>query len=389
MDTYTFQRDAGTNLLHGIDPYGSTQGNIFDPRLTSLLYGPGEVINGRVQVGFQYPPLTLLWVLPGYLLGDIRVSYILAVIISAWFLVAMHPGARNLWIVSVLLFSPLTFLVERLCWTEPLVLMALSATVYAAVKKSWWLPIALGLFLATKQYNFLALPLIGFFIDRFEWKAYWKLTGLSLAVGMASVLPFAIWNLRGLWRDLVLFHLVQPFRQDAVSFAVPFPTMMKIGPLLLAAFIAWAIRAGRRNAVMFAAAYGVALLLFVLTSKQAFANYYFLIGQAFFMTAAALPVVGKAARPQLNAKRSLRFLRDPIEARTLSPGAFLTECRGWSDINCRSIRSVFDQRQFQPGGISGMVTTVPAGADSKFPAYSVKCASLNAGHLQSRKCRNT
>jgi hypothetical protein len=42
---------------------------------------------------------------------------------------------------------------------------------------------------------------------------------------------------------------------------------------------------------MFAAAYGVALLLFVLTSKQAFANYYFLIGQAFFLTVAALPGV--------------------------------------------------------------------------------------------------
>lgn len=302
IDTFTFQRDACKSLLQGIDPYGTTQANIYDPYHTTLFYGPGIVVNGRVQVGFQYPPLTLLWALPGYLLGDVRYSYILAVIISALFSFAIYPSARGLWIVAVLLLSPFTLSVEKLCWTEPLVLMTLSATVYAAVKKRWWLPIALGLFLATKQYNFLALPLIGYFIHPFQWKAYWKLTGLSLAVGAATVLPFAIWNFRGLWHDLVLFHLAQPFRNDGVSFAVPFPLMMKIGPVLLVAFIAWAARGGRRNAAMFAAAYAVAMLLFVSTSKQAAANYYFLIGQAFFLAVAALPANPKISRAPGNAE---------------------------------------------------------------------------------------
>lgn len=289
IDTYTFQRDACKGLLQGNDPYGATKANIFDPFHTGVFFGPGMVVNGRVQVGFQYPPLTLLWVLPGYLLGDVRYSYILAVIISALLSFRISPDARGLWIVSVLLLSPITLLVENRCWTEPLVLMALSATVYSAVKKRWWLPVALGLLLATKQYNFLALPFIGCFVRPFQWKAYWKLTGLSLAIGTATVAPFAIWNFRGLWHDLVLFHLAQPFRQDAVSFAVPFPLMLKLGPVLLVSFIAWAIRVGMRNAAMFAAAYGVALLLFVSTSKQAFANYYFLVGQAFFLAVAALP----------------------------------------------------------------------------------------------------
>jgi hypothetical protein len=302
IDTFTFQRDACKSLLEGVDPFGSTQANIHDPLHTALFYGPGIVVNGRVQVGLQYPPLTLLWALPGYLLGDVRYSYIFAVIISAWFLFAICPNTRGLWIVAVLLFSPLTLLVENRCWTEPLVLMALSATEYAAVKKRWWLPVALGLFLATKQYNFLALPFIGYFVHPFRWKAYWKLTGLSLAVGTATVLPFAFWNLRGLWHDLVLFQLAQPFRQDGVSFAVPFPWMMKIGPVLVVAFITWATRAGKRNAAMFAAAYGVALLLFVSTSKQGMANYFFLIGQAFFLTVAALPGIPVKSRAQESAE---------------------------------------------------------------------------------------
>jgi hypothetical protein len=289
IDTFTFQRDASKSLLQGIDPYGTTQANVFNPRQTAMFFGPGMVVNGRVQVGFQYPPLTLIWVLPGSLLGDVRYSYLLAVMISAWFLFAICDGTRGLWMAAVLLLSPLTLSVEFLCWTEPLVLMMLSATVYAAVKKRWWLPVALGLFLATKQYNFLALPFIGYFVRPFQWKAYWKLTGLSLAIGAATVLPFAAWNFRGLWHDMVLFHLAQPFRQDAISFAVLFPWMLKIGPVLVVAFMAWATRAGQRNAAMFAAAYGVALLLFVSTSKQAFANYYFLIGQTFLLAVAALP----------------------------------------------------------------------------------------------------
>ena len=288
IDTFTFQRDACKNLLQGIDPFGTTEANVFDSLHTTLFYGPGMVVNGRVQVGFQYPPLTLLWALPGYLLGDVRYSYIFAVIVSALLSFAICPNRLGLWIVSVLLISPLTLLIENRCWTEPLVLMALSATVYAALKKRWWLPVALGLFLATKQYNFLALPFMGCFIRPFQWRAYWKLTGLSLAIGAATVLPFAFWNFRGLWHDLVLFHLAQPFRQDAVSFAVPFPFMLKIGPVLVMAFIVWATQARRRNSAMFAAAYGVALLLFVTTSKQAFANYYFLIAQTFFLSVAAL-----------------------------------------------------------------------------------------------------
>ena len=299
IDTFTFQRDACKSLLQGVDPYGTTQANIFDAIHTKLFFGPGMVVNGRVQVGFQYPPLTLLWVLPGYLLGDVRYSYILAVVISALLSFTIRPDARGLLIVSILLFSPLTLMVENRCWTEPLVLMTLSAVVYVAVKKRRWLPLALGLFLATKQYNFLALPFMGCFVVPFNWKAYWKLTGQALAVGAATALPFVCWNFQGMWHDLVLFHLAQPFRQDALSFAVPFPFMLKVGPVLLVAFIVWALRSRSRSATMFVAGYGVSLMLFVLTSKQAFANYYFLIGQTLLLAVSAMPYLSRADSRQV------------------------------------------------------------------------------------------
>lgn len=298
VDTFTFQNDACKSLLHGSNPFGSSHDLIYDPQNAALFYGPGVVVNGRVNVGFQYPPLTLLWILPGYILGDVRYSYILAVMLSAMLLFAICPNKRGLQIAAILLLSPLTFGVEDRSWTEPMVLMALTATVFAALRNRWWLPIALGLFLATKQYNFLALPLAGFLIRPFEWKAYWKLIGKSVAVGVATVVPFACWNFMALWHDLVLFHLAQPFRQDAVSFAVLFPLMLKVGPIILIAFIAWSMRTAAWTPAMFAACYGVSLLLFVSTSKQAFDNYFFLVAQALFLGVAALPALASHTAAQ-------------------------------------------------------------------------------------------
>lgn len=287
IDTYTFQRDACRNLLHGIDPFGTTQADIYGSRYN--FYGPGMVVNGRVQVGFQYPPLTLFWALLGYVLGDVRYAYVLAVMVSAWILFAMVPSRRSLCIAALLLLNPLTFFVEVMCWTEPLVLMTLSATLYAAARQRWWLPLVLGLFLASKQYNVLALPFVAGLIRPFQWRSYLKLISWASGVATATILPFAIWNFRGLWHDLVLFHLAQPFRPQSLSFAVPCPIFLKIGPMLLLGFMVWGATRGTRNAARFAAAYAVSLLLLFSTSKQAFCNYYFLIAQAFLLGVAALP----------------------------------------------------------------------------------------------------
>ncbi len=300
IDTYTFQRDSCENLLKGIDPFGTTEADIYGPK--STFYSPGMVVNGRVQVGFQYPPLTLLWVLPGYFLGDVRYMYIVAVAVSALFLFAIYPTRRSLCIAVLLLLNPLTVFVEMKCWTEPLVLLTLCATLYAVVKKRWWVPIALGLFLASKQYNVVAVPFVACLIHPFRWRSYWKLMGSAIPVAGVTILPFALWNWHGLWHDLVLFHLAQPLRMDSLSFAVFSPFLLKVGPLITLAFVVWCLRAGMWNAAMFAAGYGSALLLFFSTSKQAFANYYFLIAQSLLLAVAALPwafveagVAGEAA----------------------------------------------------------------------------------------------
>jgi len=302
IDCFTFQRDAVKTFLRGADPYGATQVNIYSPAQSSIFYGPAMVVNGRVQVGFQYPPLTLLWAIPGYLLGDVRYSYVLAVVVSAVLCFAMYPNVPGLCLASFLLLNPVGLYVESRCWTEPLVFMSLCATLYASMKTRRWLPVAVGLFLATKQYNLLALPFLGSLVVPFRWRSYLKLVGGSLAVAAATILPFAWWNSRGLWHDLVLFHLAQPFRADSLSLAVPFPVLLKLGPLPVATFAGWGLWIGMRREAMFAAGYGTCLLLFFSTGKQAFTNYYFLVGQVLLLAAVGFhyiqstPCVEAAAR---------------------------------------------------------------------------------------------
>ncbi|MGA3032888.1 MAG: hypothetical protein ABSD70_06370 [Terracidiphilus sp.] len=287
-DCYVFQRDAVNDLLHGVDPYGGTRPDIYDAHQTAEFYTAETEINGRVQVGLQYPPVTLLSALPGVLMGDLRYGYIAAMALAAVFLFAAMPDARGLSLATVVLLSPVTFVVEGMSWTEPLVWMLLCATFYAALKRPRWLPLALGLFLASKQYNVLALPFLGYWLRGFDWRGYWRLLGGAIAVALVTMLPFAVWNFHALWHDLVWFHLAQPMRPDAVSFAVLYPPALEIGPLLVLAFIAWALLRTARRAELFPAAYAMAMLLLVATSKQAFMNYYFLIALCFLLAGAAL-----------------------------------------------------------------------------------------------------
>jgi len=292
IDTYTFLRDSCKTLLAGADPYGGTQADIYGPPQNREFYGPGMVTNGRVKLGFPYPPLQLLWGLTGYLLGDVRFSYILAVVLAACFLFSANPGVRSLWVAGVLLLNPLTFYVEDRCWNEPLVLLALCAALYTARRHPAWLPLALGLFLAAKQYNIVALPFLGCLLGSHRpfSRPYWRLFGLSCAVAALTLLPFALWNLHGFWRDLVLFNLQHPFRRDTLTFAARLPFLLHLRAVLVILFLVWAVRVCKPIPAMFVAGYALALTVLVSTD-MAFANYYFLIAQALLVSVTVPPEI--------------------------------------------------------------------------------------------------
>lgn len=248
--------------------------------------------------------------LPAYLLGDIRYAYVVAVVLSAVILVKLHTNSATVGIACLLLLSPVTRYVELQSWTEPFVLLTLTCTIYAALKKSWWLPVALGLFLASKQYSVLALPFIPLLLGERRWKVSRRLIGQALSIAVVLTLPMALWNVHGFWRDVVLCQLRQPFRKDALSLGnllFPIPLAMILAFVTIG--VIFAMRKARPHPSMFAACYGFILLIFVCANKQAFCNYYFLIAHGLLL---AVATIGIPMSPELAPIEELQPLAEVV-----------------------------------------------------------------------------
>lgn len=290
IDVFTFQTDAVSALFHGVNPYGITHANAYSPSEIARFYPPGVVVASRLHLGFPYPPLAFLAAIPGYLLGDIRYSHITAVAISAVLIAALRRSWAVVAVICVVLFNPLTFLVERFSWTESFVALALTSTVYASVKRRWWLPIALGMLFGSKQYAVLALPFVLLLAD-YDWRRSVKLVLQALGVAAAVTVPFALWDVRAFVHDTVTFFVQYPRRTDALSFAARIPVPLWVVMALVAVATAWSIKVSKRHPAMFAACFGFAFLFFVCVNKQAFGNYYFLAAHSFWLTVVAVGAI--------------------------------------------------------------------------------------------------
>jgi hypothetical protein len=288
IDVYVFQDDAMRALLRGINPYTITHANIYGPHTGWV--DPKMIADGRVHIGFAYPPLTLYYVLPGYLVGDVRYSPMVAILLSVMIVFILRPHWQTLGIAVILLLDPLTYFVITQSWTEPLVLLTLCLVVYVAVRHPRWLPLALGLFFASKQYTVLALPLAAILVPEFRWRDYLRLMAQAIAVAAALTAPLALWNPQHFWADTVLSLLKLPFRRDALSFAVIKQVPMGGILVLVAVAILLSLVKSCRHPAMFAGCFGFTLLIFISVNKAAFANYYFLISCSFWLAAVTLPV---------------------------------------------------------------------------------------------------
>ena len=288
IDVVVFEDDSVESLLHGSDPYGGTVTHVdiysTNPNLynsPASFYAPGVSVNGRVHVGFPYPPLTLLWIIPGYFAGDVRLSFMLAILLSAFLVFDLAPDLNGLTAALLLMFAPATQHVLTLGWTEPLMVLTLAGTIYCAKKSPALLPVALGLFFASKQYSLLALPIVGLLLPKFSWKSYLWLLVTAGAVGGVLSIPFLYWDPRGFWQSLVAFHLASPFRLDALSLPALFArhgfhAIPEWGALLgVAIGIGFALKKAPRTAGGFAASLALISLIFFILNKQAFCNYYF------------------------------------------------------------------------------------------------------------------
>jgi hypothetical protein len=313
IDVLVYENDSAHTLLRGQDPYaiGVTH-QVFGGSPGVIYYGEGIFVDGRVRVGFPYPPLTLFWVLPGYLVGDARYSFLLAVFLTSLLIFLLSPDLNGLIAAGLLLFVPETFFVLTMGWTEPLMLVALAITIFSACKAPRMLPFALGLFLASKQYSLLAVPLAALLLPTFSWKRYLSLVIEGGAFAAAITVPFAFWDHHGFWWSLVTFQVAAPFRPDALSISAllarhglsPVPQWLIVAAVL--ATTVFALTRSRRAPSGFAASLALVSLVFFVANKQAFCNYYF------FSAGALCLSIASAGRDPSTASFTLARQENPV-----------------------------------------------------------------------------
>jgi hypothetical protein len=321
IDVWIFQSGGSYAVSHGISPYALLYPNVYPP--DTPFYGPGIVQNvakiapgfvelwhrilpevvdaqgryliggqdiigdsGTLSVGCPYPPLSVLMAAPGYLIGgDVRYSHLLAMGLSAGLIVLTRPTRLAALAATFLLLMPRALYVLELSWTEPFLVLTFSLVMFCAFRWPRALPIALGLYLSTKQYAVLALPLLPLLIDGpNHWKSVWRIVLKALAAAALINLPFIIWDAHGFYRSLVEFQLMQSLRTDALSYLaflhhrmkgfVP-PAWISLVPLVLV--IPLSLRRASSSPAGFAAAVTAVHLLFFAFNKLAFCNYYYFV----------------------------------------------------------------------------------------------------------------
>jgi len=282
IDVILFENDSARAFLHGSDPYGRdvTHEDLYTPNHISI-YPAGITGHGRVHLGFPYPPLTLLSVTPAYVLGDVRYSFLVAVGLTAALMFYLSPNSIGLIAATLLLFLPETPFVLSVGFTDPLVAFTLAVTVVCAIRAPRWLPIALGLFLVSKQYTIVVVPLTALLLPKFSWKAYFSLLAGAGAVVAAVTLPFLFWDVKGFWYSVVGVYIVLPFRPDALSFssmlvAHRLPAVPQWLMVLVVALANWlALKKSPRTPSGFALSAAFVSLIFFALNRQAFCGYYF------------------------------------------------------------------------------------------------------------------
>lgn len=281
IDVWVMQADGARALVEGTNPYLPIYENLHGA--DSPYYGPGLVVDGELTIGFPYPPLSLLLVLPGELLaGDPRFVHLAALEVAAVVMaLSGHLGRVSTSAALVFLFAPWTFFLVAGAWTEPLVILGVSGVLLAATRAPRMLGVAVGLMIAVKQYLLLGLPLALIFLAR-SGRERWSIGWQSVAVATVITLPFFAWD-PGAFTWSTLGSLAgQIFRPDSLSFLAALPgdwgpRLSGFGFLLLAPLGVLVLWRAPRTAFGFAGSLGLLLLVFFAFSRQGSANYHFAV----------------------------------------------------------------------------------------------------------------
>jgi hypothetical protein len=296
IDVVMFQQQASAAVAEGISPYSITFLDHYGSS-SEYFYGPGVSVDGVLQFGFPYLPLSLLAVAPFELLfSDFRAAHAIALLAAGVLISRLGSG----WIAKgsaagFLLLTPVLNIV-LLGWTEPLLVLGLVVILYLHGRSSRSIPYVLGLVVAVKQYAVLLLPSSLLLRER-----PWSMRSIgrdlikTVVVVAVVTLPFFIWDPGGFYHSVVELQFLQPFRFDAISFPALWAdhfgepptvitTLLPIAGVALVTAMTW-IRTPT-GAQGYALASALTLFVFFSLSKQAFSNYYLVVLALLFSAAA-------------------------------------------------------------------------------------------------------
>ena len=289
IDVYFIQQLGCDALVHGHDPYAITFPNIYGPR--QAYYPPDSVVNGVVQCGYFYPPLSLVLDVPGFLLGDVRYSLWAALEVTFALLALGVPRRRgvvfDLGPVVLLMFLPGIFTLMENAWIEPMLLLMLAIAAIASLRRKWILSaVAIGLMLSGKQYAVMAAPAVLLLLPQpLQRSTVLRWGAVIVAAALAITLPFLLWSPTAFFHSLISIY-VGILRPDSITYLPILSTLMhrrlSLGATIVFALPAAALVLWRGPRTVAGFSLGVAFI-FVCTflfSTQSFGNYYFLVAGA-------------------------------------------------------------------------------------------------------------
>ncbi len=298
IDVWTVHQQGADAILHGRQVYAP-----------GAIGTPDTYSHAREIDIYAYPPLTLLPTAAAYAVTrETRWAQLAAILVGAALLRA--TARRRGWpppvpdlLMACLLFHPRGLFVLEQAWGEPLALPLLGGfTLAASTGRPRVAAVMLGLLCALKQHLVLYLPALALLpgIDA---------AGAAIAMGtlLATYAPFALTAPTGLWNAVVVHHLKNPFRADSLSLTarlwdagILLPSWLGFaGALASLGALAWIPR--RLGPLLLASS--LTFLVFYLLGRQAFCNYYYLLGATWLFAAASLAEPAGAGRTSAAAAR--------------------------------------------------------------------------------------
>jgi hypothetical protein len=279
IDVFVFLKEGAVGLLRGLNPYSM----IFSPITNNPFY------KHMILDFYSYFPGTILLTIPGMFIGnDPRYSMLIAQVVSS---LLLYKQFKNYYLSLIFLFNPLSLLILEQSWTEPLMVMLLVFSVVSFLRKQYfYFILSFGLFLASKQYGLLFLPMFLLLL-----KDKLALILKAIFVSLLIILPFVYWNSKDFIHDAIALQLILPFRSDGLTLTsfiykytgliIP-PLIINIAWILSGLYIYIKSRNTRNDAILFNTF--CFLFLFFFVNKWSFANYYYLLSSFLLLIIAVM-----------------------------------------------------------------------------------------------------